>query len=530
MHNKNEQDSHLAGLITMKEVKRRRPRNRNNNVDRMKPHSAGYGFKIRYEGKEIEVCKEAFLSIHGITLGRLRRIQNHMVTHGTSPRDLRGKDKQRSTDYPDTIIHLIETHIKTFKPRQSHYSRRKNPLRFYLPEGLTIKEMHSMFLTEHLINIPYKIYWKIFTTKFNIKFGFPRSDTCAQCDSFQQKLTSENISDAEKVQLTMEKEIHLRKAEAFFTLKKRYQTQAKAGEIDCISFDFMQNLPLPHIPSNPVFYSRQLWYHVFGIHNLGTDEAHIYTYTEGQARKGANDVCSMLLYFINNNNFATKNLVLISDGCPGQNKNYVMLHFLFILVHVLKIFDKITYLFPVRGHSFLPNDQDFALIERKKRRLERVETPEEWDKVILSARSHPSKFSLVKMDPSKMFDIKSATDQYFLKTAKPPISLKQVRMFQISTETVLVKLRDTYTGPWRSSIVRSKIRMTGFIQLTPLYLQAVPISSAKLKNLKSLLPFLGNARNRSFYDDIFSQQDPQNKDTGVEIEEEDNSSGCDEPQ
>lgn len=74
--------------------------------------------------------------------------------------------------------------------------------------------------------------------------------------------------------------------------------------------------------------------------------------------------------------------------------------------------------------------------------MERVETPEEWDKVILSARSKPSKFSLVKMDLSKIFYIKLATDQYFLKTAKPPIYLKQVRMFEISTETALVKLRD----------------------------------------------------------------------------------------
>lgn len=337
MSNKNEQDSHLSGLITMKEVKRRRPRNRN--VETEKPHSAGYGFKIRFKGKEIEVCKEAFLGIHGITVGRLRRIQNHLVTRGTSPRDLRGKNKQRSTDYPDPLINLIKDHIRSFKPRQSHYSRRKNPLRFYLPEGLTIKDMHSMFRSEYLINIPYKIYWKIFKTNFNINFGFPRSDTCAQCDSFQQKLTSQEITDAEKIQITMEKEIHLRKAEAFFTMKKRYQIQAKAGEIDCISFDFMQNLPLPHIPSNPVFYSRQLWYHIFGIHNLGTDEAFIYTYTKGQAKKGANDVCSMLLHFFNNNNFTTRDLVMISDGCPGQNKNYVMLHFIFSLVHVLKIFD-----------------------------------------------------------------------------------------------------------------------------------------------------------------------------------------------
>lgn len=162
-----------------------------------------------------------------ITVGTLRRIQNHLVTRGTAPRDLRGKDKERSTDYPDTLFYLIKDHIKSFKSRQSHYSRRKNPFRFYLQEGLTIKDMYSMFRSAYLIH--YKIYWKIFTTKFNIKFGFPRSDTCAQCDSFQQQLTSQVISDAEKVQITMEKEIHLRKAEAFFIMKKRYQTQAKAG-------------------------------------------------------------------------------------------------------------------------------------------------------------------------------------------------------------------------------------------------------------------------------------------------------------
>lgn len=159
--------------------------------------------------------------------------------------------------------------------------------------------------------------------------------------------------------------------------------------------------------------------------------------------------------------------------------------------------------------------------------MERVETPEEWDKVILSARSKPSKFSLVKMDPSKFFDIKLATDQYFLKTAKPPISLKQVRMFEITAETAVVKLRDSYNGLWRSSIVRSKIAITGLINLTPGYLQAVPISSAKLKNLGDLLPYLGNAKNRSFYDGIFSQQNLQSNDA-LEIDEDDNSSGCDE--
>lgn len=82
----------------------------------------------------------------------------------------------------------------------------------------------------------------------------------------------------------------------------------------CISFDFMQNLPLPHILSNPVFDSRQLWFNVFSIPDLGIDDVSMYTYLENEAEKGANEITSMLLHFLKNN------LVICSGGCPGQNR------------------------------------------------------------------------------------------------------------------------------------------------------------------------------------------------------------------
>ncbi|CAH1380009.1 unnamed protein product, partial [Tenebrio molitor] len=179
----------------------------------------------------------------------------------------------------------------------------------------------------------------------------------------------------------------------------------------------MQNLPLPHIPTNPVFFSRQLWYYI------STNEAAMYTYHEGQAKKGANEVTSMLLHYLNNRALPSRNIVLFSDGCPGQNKNNVMLHFLYMLVHCLKIFDTVNYIFPMRGHSYLPNDQDFSLIEKKKRKVGKVEIPHEWDKLILNARANPSPFDLVKVDTSRIYDIKAATDPFFLKTAKPLIKI-----------------------------------------------------------------------------------------------------------
>ena len=36
-----------------------------------------------------------------------------------------------------------------------------------------------------------------------------------------------------------------------------------------VTFDFQQNLPLPHIFVGDVFYVRQLWLYVFGVHECG---------------------------------------------------------------------------------------------------------------------------------------------------------------------------------------------------------------------------------------------------------------------
>lgn len=305
MHDKNEQDAHLSGLIEMKHISRRRPRNTPD--DQRKTRSCAFSYKIRSNGEDINLCQNAFLRIHAVTPGRIRRIQNSLLTLGRAPRDSRGSHKNRPNKFPSELTTLIKTHIMSFQPRQSHYSRRKNPNVHYLPGNLTIKEMHSMFVLEYKINIPYKIYWSTFKNSFCIKFGFPRSDTCAECDIYLQKLNDKTLTGEERDSVMAQKELHHRKADAFFALRRKYKAKAQAGEVECLTFDYMQNLPLPHIPTNPVFYARQLWYYVFGIHNVATNEATIYTYHEGVAKKGCNDVTSMLLHYINNHQLKKKN-------------------------------------------------------------------------------------------------------------------------------------------------------------------------------------------------------------------------------
>ncbi|CAH1958008.1 unnamed protein product [Acanthoscelides obtectus] len=353
----------------------------------------------------------------------------------------------------------------------------------------------------------------------------PRTDTCSTCDSLIQKIAAAE-NDESRAPLLAEKELHLRKAKAFYDLKKKWQEKARNGEAMVVCFDFMQNLPLPHIRDNLAFRCRQLWYYVFGVHNLKDDSATMYTYDETIAKKGQNEVTSLLFhYFTQVPDITSRNLVLISDGCPGQNKNYVMMHFMYLLVHCLKLFDNITYIFPIRGHSFLPNNQDFSIISKRKA-VEVAEIPEHWDTIIQTCRSNPSPFNLIKVQQKHFFNVKLSTDKYFLKNPRPPIKLKSLRMYRIQAKNKFLEIRDSYSGPWRQSILRNKIPLSNELQLVQLYREPLAINPLKLKDLQTLSKVLSKREHTGFYNAL--QPTESNIAELSDIDPEDNSSGCDE--
>ncbi|KAK9710177.1 hypothetical protein QE152_g26192 [Popillia japonica] len=206
---KNEQDSHLAGLVSFRLPKQRRarvhhqdvPENEENNADaninaeepllRKYQHQASYFYKIRNDGNEIPVCAKAFCSLHGISQERVRRIKKALFQTGESPRDLRGRHDNRPRKTETGTLVAVRDHIKSFQCIQSHYSRRDNPNTYYLPETLTVKEMHKIFLDENPNKpLSYNIYWKVFSKEFNLKFGLPKSDTCSICDNLIHKIAS----------------------------------------------------------------------------------------------------------------------------------------------------------------------------------------------------------------------------------------------------------------------------------------------------------------------------------------------------
>jgi hypothetical protein len=169
----------------------------------------------------------------------------------------------------------------------------------------------------------------------------------------------------------------------------------------------------------------------------------MYTCHEGEGTRGQNCITSMLLDYLKNNLLAdTSELWLFSDGCPGQNKNHVILQFAYTLVHILKIVKLITHVFPVRGHSYLPCDGDFWHIAVHRKEI--VDVPREWDDIIHSARRNPSPFKVVKpVEKGNIFhNMQASLCPHFLPNPKPQLPVKPLRMYRVKyTEPCVILAR-----------------------------------------------------------------------------------------
>ena len=91
-----EQNLYLSGLINVYNVQRRRSRKLE---DEASFHTAAYSYKVKIKDeendnnimKDMPVCFKAFISLHGITKGKVEYLQKSLKTTGKVPVDQRGK-------------------------------------------------------------------------------------------------------------------------------------------------------------------------------------------------------------------------------------------------------------------------------------------------------------------------------------------------------------------------------------------------------------------------------------------------------
>lgn len=264
----NEQNTYLSSMISVKNVKRRRPRKEGTEV---RGHDSSYSYIVKVVREqicvEIPICFKAFCSIFCITKAKVQYIQSSLKLSGIAPVDKRGRHDNRPNKLKTEVHDDIKEHLKSFKGRSSHYSNKKTS-KIYLPEEFDIKKVHKLFLEKYPHHtLSYETYRSEFQ-KYNISFGYPRSDTCSTCDRINAGVTSlskqdgtpENVQEIKK--LTIEKKVHLAKAGVFYDRKKSSKLMARNDcEFEAIAIDFQKNISLPNITTNDVYYRRQLSIH-----------------------------------------------------------------------------------------------------------------------------------------------------------------------------------------------------------------------------------------------------------------------------
>ena len=202
------------------------------------------------------------------------------------------------------------------------------------------------------MSVDYKFYSKIFYEHFDLTFGRPQIDSCCKCEELSIKIKNSSLNDVSKRVYVAEHLVHKRRSKKFFKAIENIRQECLTDEkVGGICMDFMQNLQLPQIPVQEIFYLRQLTVNVFNIHDVAINKAKFYVYHEGLAKKGPNEICSFLLdYFNEVLDAGIKHLHVFSDGAPEQNKNTVVVGFFLTLIENGR-FDSIHHYFPIRGHS-----------------------------------------------------------------------------------------------------------------------------------------------------------------------------------
>ena len=179
-------------------------------------------------------------------------------------------------------------------------------------------------------------------------------------------------------------------------------------------------------------------------------------------------------------------------------------------------FEVIDHNFLTSGHTYLPSDQDFALIEKKKKGNE-VFIPTQWFSLVESTRTKKP-FQVARIQREDFKSLKTFSKKFVnrKKTAdKEQLSFQKIDWFHFSkSEPTKVLVHHTLQEEeplkvW--NIGQKGVKYTSSQLLKIKYSADNPINYKKLKDLKKIKPFILKAYH-PFYDNLTSSLEDMDTD------------------
>ncbi|CAH4029819.1 unnamed protein product [Pieris brassicae] len=207
-------------------------------------------------------------------------------------------------------------------------------------------------------------------------FGSLRTDVCSTCLQHDELLKVEkDISKRNDIMIY--RRVHKLRAKAFYDLVRE-----EYADVMTFCFDCQINCPMPKLPDQTTYYSRQLYlYNCTVIQGTSKDNTFAYCWTEDTFAKGSNEIASVVFHRLHSIDFiGIKTVRLIADGCGGQNKNSTMVTMIvkWLTNYAPETVKVVEIVFHVGGHSFIPPDRIFVMIEKDIRKREIIKNPIEY--------------------------------------------------------------------------------------------------------------------------------------------------------
>lgn len=507
-------------------VHRRKPENRKN-IQFKKSFNREYSFGNARK----KVCKKFFMAVLQIKDTRIEKcVQKKQLNLSDCTIDRRGKHTSHKKTPADKIRGVIQF-IASLPQYESHYVRTRDmdSGRKYLSPNLNLKMIYNEYKTvcdeKNERPVSNYMFRDVFYRKFNLKFKPPKQDSCNYCDSMKYKIDAAPIKTIERMNLIKDREEHWDGVRYLDREMKEYVADSRltAGEKIVLVFDLEKVLETPKLASNRVYFSRQLSTYNLCIHDETQNRTYMYLWHEGIASKGPQEVASCLIYHMHN--FIPsecKHLFLFSDSTGAQNRNIKVSAMLSHTLEKSQNLMSITQHFYRSGHSYNVCDRKFAIIEKKRKKVDTIYVPSEWKTLIENAKESAPKFHVVEMKSKDFFSCDQLMGQ-FCTNRKKTVDKSEINWFTFRKIAYkkghpMNLFFETYADVWAKyderyefkpdktkllSVAKKGIQSDEFIrfELPILYPDGRAIATNKKMDLLNLLDLIP-AEHRSFYTNL----------------------------
>ncbi|KAL0894337.1 hypothetical protein ABMA27_012963 [Loxostege sticticalis] len=201
--------------------------------------------------REIIVCKTMFLNT--LSIGE-RTVQTALSKWFSG--------RARVVVIDDEIKEGVIRHVKTFRPVESHYVRKKSS-KLYLDGDLMLTKMFSLYNewceAENIIKKAKTVrqYRNIINQNLNIAFHVLKKDICNECHVYNTNKRTMNDEEKKKQEVNMQNKTIAREMKE----KDKKDAIKSQGKIITACFDFQKILNCPHGNVELFYYKRKLSIH-----------------------------------------------------------------------------------------------------------------------------------------------------------------------------------------------------------------------------------------------------------------------------